>query len=221
MRVRLTSDLQWLQNFNAFKGYNLDFGFIITTSFNANSFYYYKVCDIVDFELERANISIVLEAGNYIAVPVLTSEQNYSSGYNLLSDKTSYWGAWFALPTEPIIFTVTQQQASNTIEIQPDVGRYEVNPDEGFITDIMFDLYITMSQPEDYTVEVYYKNAFFNGSVKNYTIGTESGHGNGVHSFTCYDQIYYLAGDFDRRLPLVAKITLKDRVIEKTIYIER
>lgn len=237
LRISFSDDLQWLYNFNSFDS-SMDFGFLVLTSLNANSFYYYKVPNIADLDSEKISLPInsPLSIGTYYAIPIMTSQTNFVSGqYHYINQNTSLYGSWLMLPTPPIQFTVQQSQPPQppssqfTLTVENGSFSYGTDSDGEYVSNIEFDLVVSLDSnytgnPKSYSINVVFKNAYEYGSITDVEIGSMSGTISGgeshTNSFSYINRIHYLAGDVYDRLPLTAIVQLDNTDYEQTIIIE-
>lgn len=230
VRLDLTTDISLFTSFQELKNQDLDFGFLISTTLDntTTSGYYYKQCNILDldgnYHIDASNLPI----GTYQVIPVITSDIRYNSGtLTAINRNSDFFGSWYAFPSQPISIQVADIPPI-TKKLQLDVvnSYYELGVDQTgeFVENIEFDLEVSLDSGNlYYSIELWFKNAYDGNKVKDIKVGEVSGNITGgsvnTHSIKYSDRIHYLAGDYDDKFPLTAKITVNGKIEERTITI--
>ena len=229
-RLDLSTDISLFTSFQELKNQDLDFGFLISTTLDntTTSGYYYKQCNILDldghYHLDASNLPI----GTYQVIPVLTSDVRYNNDtLTPFNSGFSSDGSWFAFPSQPIsIQKVYIPPITEKLQLSVDGSYYALGVDQTgeFIENIEFDLQVSLESGNlYYSIELWFKNAYDGTSVKDIKVGEVSGDIAGgsvnTHNIKYNDRIHYLAGDYDVKFPLTAKITVNGKIEERTITI--
>lgn len=229
----LSNDLGWLfNNFAMFREItdshqsgHLDIGFILTTSWesNVNSCYYYKFCDCLDYDNRQSIVfSASLPDGTYYVVPVLTTYTNVNAGtFVYLTENSSVYGNWYALPSQPVAITKTASgsegsEVLDNIDVEASNGSYTDGGDSygDYVSNLDFDLIVTNNNKQSATIVITLKflNAYIYGSVRDITIATKQfvlgKDETGTQHISYPDTIYYLAGDVSEKVTLSAEIVV-------------
>ena len=230
VRLDLTTDISLFTSFQELKNQDLDFGFLISTTLDntTTSGYYYKQCNILDldgnYHIDASNLPI----GTYQVIPVLTSDIRYNSGtLTAINRNSDFVGSWYAFPSQPIAIQVADiPPITKKLQLSVANSYYALGVDQTgeFIENIEFDLQVSLESGNlYYSIELWFKNAYDGTSVKDIKVGEVSGDIAGgsvnTHNIKYSDRIHYLAGDYDVKFPLTAKITVNGEIEERTITI--
>ena len=230
VRLDLTTDISLFTSFQELKNQDLDFGFLISTTLDntTTSGYYYKQCNILDldgnYHIDASNLPI----GTYQVIPVLTSDIRYNSGtLTAINRNSDFVGSWYAFPSQPIAIQVADiPPITKKLQLSVANSYYALGVDQTgeFIENIEFDLQVSLDSGNlYYSIELWFKNAYDGTSVKDIKVGEVSGNITGgsvnTHNIKYSDRIHYLAGDYDVKFPLTAKITVNGEIEERTITI--
>ena len=230
VRLDLTTDISLFTSFQELKNQDLDFGFLISTTLDNTtvSGYYYKQCNILDldgnYHIDASNIPI----GTYQVIPVLTSDIRYNSGtLTAINRNSDFVGSWYAFPSQPISIQVADiPPITKKLQLSVANSYYALGVDQTgeFVENIEFDLQVSLESGNlYYSIELWFKNAYVGSSVKDIKVGEVSGNITGgsvnTHNIKYIDRIHYLAGDYDSKFPLTAKITVNGEIEERTITI--
>lgn len=230
VRLNLTTDISLFTSFQELKNQDLDFGFLISTTLDNTtvSGYYYKQCNILDldgnYHIDASNLPI----GTYQVIPVLTSDIRYNSGtLTAINRNSDFVGSWYAFPSQPIAIQVADiPPITKKLQLSVANSYYALGVDQTgeFVENIEFDLQVSLDSGNlHYSIELWFKNAHDGTSVKDIKVGEVSGDIAGgsvnTHDIKYIDRIHYLAGDYDSKFPLTAKITVNGEIEERTITI--
>lgn len=230
VRLDLTTDISLFTSFQELKNQDLDFGFLISTTLDntTTSGYYYKQCNILDldgnYHIDASNLPI----GTYQVIPVLTSDIRYNSGtLTAINRNSDFVGSWYAFPSQPIAIQVADiPPITKKLQLSVANSYYALGVDQTgeFVENIEFDLEVSLDSGNlYYSIELWFKNAYDGTSVKDIKVGEVSGNITGgsvnTHNIKYIDRIHYLAGDYDVKFPLTAKITVNGEIEERTITI--
>ena len=230
VRLDLTTDISLFTSFQELKNQDLDFGFLISTTLDNTtvSGYYYKQCNILDldgnYHIDASNLPI----GTYQVIPVLTSDIRYNSGtLTAINRNSDFVGSWYAFPSQPIAIQVADiPPITKKLQLSVANSYYALGVDQTgeFIENIEFDLQVSLDSGNlYYSIELWFKNAYDGNKVKDIKVGEVSGNITGgsvnTHNIKYSDRIHYLAGDYDVKFPLTAKITVNGEIEERTITI--
>ena len=230
VRLDLTTDISLFTSFQELKNQDLDFGFLISTTLDntTTSGYYYKQCNILDldgnYHIDASNLPI----GTYQVIPVLTSDIRYNSGtLTPINRNSDFVGSWYAFPSQPIAIQVADiPPITKKLQLSVANSYYALGVDQTgeFIENIEFDLQVSLDSGNlYYSIELWFKNAYDGNKVKDIKVGEVSGNITGgsvnTHNIKYSDRIHYLAGDYDVKFPLTAKITVNGEIEERTITI--
>lgn len=230
VRLNLTTDISLFTSFQELKNQDLDFGFLISTTLDNTtvSGYYYKQCNILDldgnYHIDTSNLPI----GTYQVIPVLTSDIRYNSGtLTAINRNSDFVGSWYAFPSQPIAIQVADiPPITKKLQLSVANSYYALGVDQTgeFVENIEFDLQVSLDSGNlYYSIELWFKNAYYGTSVKDIKVGEVSGNITGgsvnTHNIKYSDRIHYLAGDYDVKFPLTAKITVNGEIEERTITI--
>lgn len=226
IRIDLSTDISLFTSFQELKNQDLDFGFLISTTLdNTTTYgYYYKQCNIQDldghYHLDASNLPI----GTYQVIPVLKSADSRYNNDSLtpINRNSDFVGDWYAFPSQPISIQVVPP-ITEKLQLSVANSYYALGVDQTgeFIENIEFDLQVSLESGNlYYSIELWFKNAYDGTSVKDIKVGEVSGGGSvNTHNIKYRDRIHYLAGDYDVKFPLTAKITVNGKIEERTITI--
>lgn len=229
-RLDLNTDISLFTSFQELKNQDLDFGFLISTTLDNTtvSGYYYKQCNILDLDGNYHIDASSLPIGTYQVIPVLTSDIRYNSGtLTAINRNSDFVGSWYAFPSQPIAIQVADiPPITKKLQLSVANSYYALGVDQTgeFIENIEFDLQVSLDSGNlYYSIELWFKNAYDGTSVKDIKVGEVSGNITGgsvnTHNIQYSDRIHYLAGDYDSKFPLTAKITVNGEIEERTITI--
>ena len=230
-RLDLSTDISLFTSFQELKNQDLDFGFLISTTLDntTTSGYYYKQCNILDldgkYHLDASNLPI----GTYQVIPVLKSADSRYNNDSLtpINRNSDFVGDWYAFPSQPLSIQVAYiPPITEKLQLSVANSYYALGVDQTgeFIENIEFDLQVSLESGNlYYSIELWFKNAYDGTSVKDIKVGEVSGDIAGgsvnTHAIKYIDRIHYLAGDYDVKFPLTAKITVNGKIEERTITI--
>ena len=230
-RLDLSTDISLFTSFQELKNQDLDFGFLISTTLDNTtvSGYYYKQCNIQDldghYHLDASNLPI----GTYQVIPVLKSADSRYKDNSLtpINRNSDFVGDWYAFPSQPLSIQVAYiPPITEKLQLSVANSYYALGVDQTgeFIENIEFDLQVSLESGNlYYNIELWFKNAYDGNKVKDIKIGEVSGDIAGgsvnTHNIKYIDRIHYLAGDYDVKFPLTAKITVNGKIEERTITI--
>lgn len=231
IRIDLSTDISLFTSFQELKKQDLDFGFLISTTLDntTTSGYYYKQCNTQDldghYHLDASNLPI----GTYQVIPVLKSADSRYNNDSLtpINRNSDFVGDWYAFPSQPISIQIVYiPPITEKLQLSVANSYYALGVDQTgeFVENMEFDLQVSLESGNlYYSIELWFKNAYDGTSVKDIKIGEVSGDIAGgsvnTHNIKYSDRIHYLAGDYDVKLPLTAKITVNGKVEERTITI--
>ena len=231
IRIDLSTDISLFTSFQELKNQDLDFGFLISTKLDntTTSGYYYKQCNIQDldghYHLDASNLPI----GTYQVIPVLKQADSRYKNDSLtpINRNSDFVGDWYAFPSQPLSIQVAYiPPITEKLQLSVANSYYALGVDQTgeFIENIEFDLQVSLESGNlYYSIELWFKNAYDGTSVKDIKVGEVSGDITGgsvnTHNIKYIDRIHYLAGDYDVKFPLTAKITVNGKIEERTITI--
>ena len=230
VRLNLTTDISLFTSFQELKNQDLDFGFLISTTLDNTtvSGYYYKQCNILDldgnYHIDASNLPI----GTYQVIPVITSDIRYNSGtLTAINRNSDFVGSWYAFPSQPISIQVADiPPITKKLQLSVANSYYALGVDQTgeFIENIEFDLQVSLESGNlHYSIELWFKNAYDGNKAYDLKIsqitGDIAGGSVNTHNIKYSDRIHYLAGDYDSKFPLTAKITVNGEIEERTITI--
>lgn len=231
IRIDLSTDISLFTSFQELKNQDLDFGFLISTILDntTTSGYYYKQCNIQDldghYHLDASNLPI----GTYQVIPVLTSADSRYNNDSLtpINRNSDFVGDWYAFPSQPLSIQVAYiPPITEKLQLSVANSYYALGVDQTgeFIENIEFDLQVSLESGNlYYNIELWFKNAYDGNKTQDLKIGEVSGDIAGgsvnTHNIKYRDRIHYLAGDYDVKFPLTAKITVNGKIEERTITI--
>ena len=230
-RLDLSTDISLFTSFQELKNQDLDFGFLISTTLDNTtvSGYYYKQCNTLDldgkYHLDASNLPI----GTYQVIPVLKQADSRYNNDSLtpINRNSDFVGDWYAFPSQPLSIQVAYiPPITEKLQLSVANSYYALGVDQTgeFIENIEFDLQVSLESGNlYYSIELWFKNAYDGTSVKDIKVGEVSGDIAGgsvnTHNIKYSDRIHYLAGDYDVKFPLTAKITVNGKIEERTITI--
>lgn len=230
-RLDLSTDISLFTSFQELKNQDLDFGFLISTTLDNTtvSGYYYKQCNTLDldgkYHLDASNLPI----GTYQVIPVLKQADSRYNNDSLtpINRNSDFVGDWYAFPSQPLSIQVAYiPPITEKLQLSVANSYYALGVDQTgeFIENIEFDLQVSLESGNlYYNIELWFKNAYDGTSVKDIKVGEVSGDIAGgsvnTHNIKYSDRIHYLAGDYDVKFPLTAKITVNGKIEERTITI--
>lgn len=231
-RLDLNTDISLFTSFTELKNQDLDFGFLISTTLDntTTSGYYYKQCNTLDLDGEKYHLDAsTLPIGTYQVIPVLKSADSRYNNDSLtpINRNSDFVGDWYAFPSQPISIQVAYiPPITEKLQLSVANSYYALGVDQTgeFIENIEFDLQVSLESGNlYYSIELWFKNAYDGTSVKDIKVGEVSGDIAGgsvnTHRIEYSDRIHYLAGDYDEKFPLTAKITVNGKIEERTITI--
>lgn len=228
-RLDLSTDISLFTSFQELKNQDLDFGFLISTTLdNTTTYgYYYKQCNTQDldgkYHLDASNLPI----GTYQVIPVLKlADSRYNNDSLIPINRNSgFVGDWYAFPSQPLSIQVAPPIIEK-LQLSVANSYYALGVDQTgeFIENIEFDLQVSLESGNSYyNIELWFKNAYDGTSAKDIKVGEVSGDITGgsvnTHNIKYSDRIHYLAGDYDVKFPLTAKITVNGKIEERIITI--
>ena len=231
IRIDLSTDISLFTSFQEFKNQDLDFGFLISTTLDntTTSGYYYKQCNIQDLDGHYHLDASTLPIGTYQVIPVLKSADSRYNNDTLtpINRNSDFVGDWYAFPSQPLSIQVAYiPPITEKLQLSVANSYYALGVDQTgeFIENIEFDLQVSLESGNlYYSIELWFKNAHDGTSVKDIKVGEVSGDIAGgsvnTHNIKYIDRIHYLAGDYDVKFPLTAKITVNGKIEERTITI--
>lgn len=231
IRIDLSTDISLFTSFQELKNQDLDFGFLISTKLDntTTSGYYYKQCNIQDLDGHYHLDASTLPIGTYQVIPVLKSADSRYNNDSLtpINRNSDFVGDWYAFPSQPLSIQVAYiPPITEKLQLSVSNSYYALGVDQTgeFIENMEFDLQVSLESGNlYYSIELWFKNAYDGTSVKDIKIGEVSsnivGGSVNTHNIKYIDRIHYLAGDYDVKLPLTAKITVNGKVEERTITI--
>ena len=230
-RLDLSTDISLFTSFQELKNQDLDFGFLISTTLDntTTSGYYYKQCNTHDLDGHYHLDASTLPIGTYQVIPVLKSADSRYKDNSLtpINRNSDFVGDWYAFPSQPLSIQVAYiPPITEKLQLSVANSYYALGVDQTgeFIENIEFDLQVSLESGNlYYNIELWFKNAYVGSSVKDIKVGEVSGDITGgsvnTHNIKYSDRIHYLAGDYDVKFPLTAKITVNGKVEERTITI--
>lgn len=231
IRIDLSTDISLFTSFQELKNQDLDFGFLISTKLDntTTSGYYYKQCNIQDLDGHYHLDASTLPIGTYQVIPVLKSADSRYNNDTLtpINRNSDFVGNWYAFPSQPLSIQVAYiPPITEKLQLSVANSYYALGVDQTgeFIENIEFDLQVSLESGNlYYSIELWFKNAYDGTSVKDIKVGEVSGDIAGgsvnTHNIKYSDRIHYLAGDYDVKFPLTAKITVNGKIEERTITI--
>lgn len=231
IRIDLSTDISLFTSFQELKNQDLDFGFLISTKLDntTTSGYYYKQCNIQDLDGHYHLDASTLPIGTYQVIPVLKSADSRYKDNSLtpINRNSDFVGDWYAFPSQPLSIQVAYiPPITEKLQLSVANSYYALGVDQTgeFIENIEFDLQVSLESGNlYYSIELWFKNAYDGTSVKDIKVGEVSGDIAGgsvnTHNIKYSDRIHYLAGDYDVKFPLTAKITVNGKIEERTITI--
>ena len=231
IRIDLSTDISLFTSFQELKNQDLDFGFLISTKLDntTTSGYYYKQCNIQDLDGHYHLDASTLPIGTYQVIPVLKSADSRYNNDTLtpINRNSDFVGNWYAFPSQPLSIQVAYiPPITEKLQLSVANSYYALGVDQTgeFIENIEFDLQVSLESGNlYYSIELWFKNAYDGTSVKDIKVGEVSGDITGgsvnTHNIKYIDRIHYLAGDYDVKFPLTAKITVNGKIEERTITI--
>ena len=231
IRIDLSTDISLFTSFQELKNQDLDFGFLISTKLDntTTSGYYYKQCNIQDLDGHYHLDASTLPIGTYQVIPVLKSADSRYKDNTItpINRNSDFVGDWYAFPSQPLSIQVAYiPPITEKLQLSVANSYYALGVDQTgeFIENIEFDLQVSLESGNlYYSIELWFKNAYDGTSVKDIKVGEVSGNIAGgsvnTHNIKYIDRIHYLAGDYDVKFPLTAKITVNGKIEERTITI--